>query len=428
MWIDQLDPNINAVVLATTEYQLDAGNRMDLRRRTDLRAGMPSVPPRDVKYTYNAAGRLSQLTYPDNTVANYSYNALGQIVGLTAFGQAAHSFHYRSDGQLASHIRPGGPTSSYQYDDAGRLSDILSTVQTLQFPVNGGRDAVGNVQQSVETIGTQAALNSGFVYDTVNRLTGVMLPAVLGLNAQQETIAYDEAGNIKSITSTTPAPAPSNVIATCTPNPALTAQSITCTASGSNLTGGSWTFGNSASPTSASTLSATVSYSSTGSKSISFAPFNGATAGTVVNTSVTINAPTGSTNLLANPGFEQDLTGWLVDGATILATSGVAGSKAAQLNQDKYVGQKFASTAGKRYRLTYWCKRISGNNAANAAGIDYLNGTTVTGTTWMTCPSTTGASQSIEATMPSGSNGFEAFAYSVNGTVVIDNFELGELP
>lgn len=70
------------------------------------------------------------------------------------------------------------------------------------------------------------------------------------------------------------------------------------------------------------------------------------------------------TNLLTNPGFESDLSGWSSSGATSISTSDVhSGSKAVKLTGGS-VRQRISVSAGKTYKVTVWLKINTGTSCS----------------------------------------------------------------
>jgi YD repeat-containing protein len=52
-------------------------------RLTNESQKISTVAPKSVRYEYDAAGRKSKMTYPDNSYIRYGYNAKGWLVGIS---------------------------------------------------------------------------------------------------------------------------------------------------------------------------------------------------------------------------------------------------------------------------------------------------------------------------------------------------------
>ena len=125
-----------------------------------------------IKYGYDAAGRLGALTDRlGNPIVQYTYDPAGKLVEAKA-GNGTHThYDYDPDGQLLDVVNfgPGNVVNSrfdYAYDALGRRSGVT----TLEGPTTYG-------------------------YDAVNRLTSVALP-----NGRSLTYDYDAAGNRLGVT------------------------------------------------------------------------------------------------------------------------------------------------------------------------------------------------------------------------------------
>ena len=154
-------------------------------------------------YTFDLAGRLSQITTPKTTLIKYTRDKAGRITGIT----------YRLAGQttdtpVVSKVTyyPFGPVASITYGSGAnqrtltRSYDQDYVIQGLLDPGVAGanpglnmslkRDAIGNPKQMSWTSGTSTSVNN-YLYDSLNRLTNVNDAN----NALIAAYQYDGTGN-----------------------------------------------------------------------------------------------------------------------------------------------------------------------------------------------------------------------------------------
>jgi RHS repeat-associated protein len=103
-------------------------------------------------YTYDDDGRRTSVTTPEGT-ESYTYDALGRLTQVSYPGGPTVSYTYDAAGNRTTETR-GGSTTNYDYDAAGQLVTVGNKTYTY--------DANGNL--------TQAGTDS-FTWDYDNRLT-----------------------------------------------------------------------------------------------------------------------------------------------------------------------------------------------------------------------------------------------------------------
>lgn len=93
--------------------------------------------------SYDANGRLIQMTDPNGLVTTLTYWARGWLKTRTV-GTEVDSFDYDKVGQLIKHTRPDGSFVRYEYDDAHRLTDIvLSDDSRLHYTLDNAGNRIG---------------------------------------------------------------------------------------------------------------------------------------------------------------------------------------------------------------------------------------------------------------------------------------------
>ena len=141
-------------------------------------------------YSYNAAGQLTSMTYPDGLIVTYVYNSAGQVTGVTP---------NRAGGQVSSAVYQPFGTAPYAWaygngssmvgavDADGRLTSLISAfAKTFSY----------NTDNTVSSINDSAYpdLNETFSYNSQGRLTGTTR------SGDQQNFAIDSDGNRTSLT------------------------------------------------------------------------------------------------------------------------------------------------------------------------------------------------------------------------------------
>jgi YD repeat-containing protein len=147
-------------------------------------------------YSYDAAGRLSGMTYPSGRTVGYGFDAVGRIsqVSTTAppnSGGAtqvvASNILYQPFGGVKSYLLGNGQTYSRVYDLDGRIATYGVGSQGASL----GYDPAGRIV----TFADAASGNSNaYGYDSMDRLTSAVTPAA------SYAYAYDLVGNRTSKT------------------------------------------------------------------------------------------------------------------------------------------------------------------------------------------------------------------------------------
>jgi RHS repeat-associated protein len=113
---------------------------------------------RTTNFEYDAVGRVTRQTYPDNRFVDFTYDPEGNLRTLTPPGRSAHVFEYTGPGdrerydppelpgidvvtiyrynldrQLTEIERPGGEIVVFDYDTGGRLDSITSDAGVVDY-------------------------------------------------------------------------------------------------------------------------------------------------------------------------------------------------------------------------------------------------------------------------------------------------------
>jgi uncharacterized protein RhaS with RHS repeats len=164
--------------IGTTTYSYDALNRL-----TQL---FNWATWKDVIYTYNNVGNLTNLDYPGwGFSMDYTYDVGNRMATASSWGNTV-SYAYDDAGRLITSTYPAssGLTTSRTYDDAGRLTSLTNkkgatTISSFTYTLN----EVGIRTQMQEASG---GINT-YSYDNLYRLTGVTYPEALTY-----TYTYDD--------------------------------------------------------------------------------------------------------------------------------------------------------------------------------------------------------------------------------------------
>jgi RHS repeat-associated protein len=108
-------------------------------------------------YQYDAAGRISGITYPSGTQVTYTFDAAGRIASVDASGPAgsqtlASAITYRPFGPVDGMTYGNGLPYAAQFDQAARL--LNETVSTALSRTYSGYDGNGNLLNLTEQTGS----------------------------------------------------------------------------------------------------------------------------------------------------------------------------------------------------------------------------------------------------------------------------------
>lgn len=185
----ELDGNANPVASrlgdnSTVERTFDALNRMVSR-----------IDPygNKIRYTYDPAGNLTELTYSDNKTVVYFYDDLNRLTRVTDWEGRSTNYFYdpRVPGRLLRTSLPDGSNVHYYYDAAGRLIGIsdLAVDGSIIFSSRYELNAAGQcVRETVEQRLDQAVDSQeiDLAYNEANQLVA----------AGERIYEYDADGNL----------------------------------------------------------------------------------------------------------------------------------------------------------------------------------------------------------------------------------------
>jgi len=154
--------------IRTETYSYDAvGN---LTRKTDRKNQL-------LTYTYDQLNRLSQKQYPDNSTVNYTYDNDSRLTQVTD-PTGTYSFTFDNMGRLT------GTTTSYAF--------LTSRTFTTAYSYDAASNRVGFTDPE--------SGSTAYVYDTLNRLQTLTLPASFGAGPPSFGFGYDALSRRTSLT------------------------------------------------------------------------------------------------------------------------------------------------------------------------------------------------------------------------------------
>jgi RHS repeat-associated protein len=143
---------------------------------------------RFLQYSYDAGGRRTQTVDQAGFTINYSYDAAGRLVRLTdGGGNLITQYTYDAVGQLARNDDGNDTYTTYEYDASGRLLKLINCAadNSILSSFEYMYDSLGRRTSMTALDGTTT-----YGYDAVGRLTSVTLP-----DTRTITYQYDAAGN-----------------------------------------------------------------------------------------------------------------------------------------------------------------------------------------------------------------------------------------
>jgi RHS repeat-associated protein len=169
------------------------------------------------QWSYDSADRMTQMVYPGNEGVNFVYNDQGLLRRMYTTGvDYVRSAAYDEAGRVTQRVLGSSTvlTATYTYFPwtiaGGRLQRMTlgttgapTSLQDLTYSY----DAVGNVQQQLNTTSWSAAQKQCFSYDGLNRLTAGFTTTGsdnctgytgVGSGPYNETTSYSPNGNLSS--------------------------------------------------------------------------------------------------------------------------------------------------------------------------------------------------------------------------------------
>ncbi|WP_292995946.1 pre-peptidase C-terminal domain-containing protein [Nitrosomonas sp.] len=140
-----------------------------------------------VNYTYDASGRMLTATAAEGTTA-LSYDAAGRVTEIEYPNGRSLTYTYDTGGRRTSMTDQDGKAQLYQYDTAGRLINLSNNTGTL---VDYTYDAAGNLIREDNGNGTATT----YSYDAAGRLREIINLDAHGSENSHYTYSYDSAGN-----------------------------------------------------------------------------------------------------------------------------------------------------------------------------------------------------------------------------------------
>ena len=187
----------------STSYQYDARGRITSENKTIAGTSYTT------NYTYDRAGNILTLTYPDNSVTTYTYNSAGQPATVSFYDGRSRSTStivsatsYAPTGRPSSITAGSGSVTNLTYDAAElyRLTNKTTTngsttLQNLTYDY----DAIGNITSIADAASIYTNVAYTYTYDDLYRLKTAQ--AVQGSTSlYNHTYAYSRIGNLASST------------------------------------------------------------------------------------------------------------------------------------------------------------------------------------------------------------------------------------
>lgn len=149
-----------------------------------------------VRYKYDLSGNRTNLTYPDGGSASYSYDTANRLSSMTDWNGKNTTFSYDNVGRRISLSSPNGTKTSYSYDQSGRITDLSHKT--------GGGSIIDSFSYTYDPIGNRLSVvrpeeKLSYSYDALDRLIEATPTKFQGKDKTQdhkaEEFSYDPIGN-----------------------------------------------------------------------------------------------------------------------------------------------------------------------------------------------------------------------------------------
>lgn len=147
---------------------------------------------RVLRYDYDSAGRVKQVTDPLGRFEQYAYDSVGRVVKQTLFNGSEIRYGYDANGNLTSLTPPGRPAHTFAYT-AADLDSVYSP-PPAELPVSATRYTF-NLDHQLTRVLRPDSLSIDVAYDTAGRPTALTLP-----NGQVRFAYSPTSGNLTQLT------------------------------------------------------------------------------------------------------------------------------------------------------------------------------------------------------------------------------------
>lgn len=188
----------------TETYTYDSSRRVQKISRDFTVSGLTRV--QDLEYTYYADDRVQTLTWKDNgatvIVWSYSYDSAGRLTTVSTNLGDSITYAYDGEGKITSQTNSNGTVTEYTYyEPRNRVASIVhktggTPFESFSLIYDGGQTTVGNITQVTELDSSVVS----YAYDSLDRLTS---ETRTGTTPFTNTYAYDLAGNVSTLNSST---------------------------------------------------------------------------------------------------------------------------------------------------------------------------------------------------------------------------------
>jgi RHS repeat-associated protein len=142
-----------------------------------------------VSYGYDAASNRTSMTDPQGTQTSYGYDTLNRLVSLAYNGQnPGFGFGYDALNRRTSLTRPNGVSTTYSYDPLSRLLSVLH--QASGTTLDGASYTYDNAGNRLSKTDLRTSVASNYSYDPIYQLLQVTQGG-----STTESYSYDPVGN-----------------------------------------------------------------------------------------------------------------------------------------------------------------------------------------------------------------------------------------
>lgn len=170
----------------------------------------------NTNYTYDVFDRLTEVSDPNNALTEYQYNAWGDLLEISSPDSGVTNFQVDVRGNVASETNANNQLSQYLYDAKNRLVGIDYAGENLDVVMNYDEgtfgvglltsvtDGSGGVQYQYDDRGLITDVNSNiagvnfnnqYQFDNAEEITNLTYPS-----GMQVSLEYDVAGRLSDIT------------------------------------------------------------------------------------------------------------------------------------------------------------------------------------------------------------------------------------
>ena len=185
----------NGNIIRTRNSQGDITRAFDALNRV---TSCTDTDGKTIGYEYDSVGNLVKLTYPDNTAVNYAYDENHNLVRVTDWANRVTTYTYDVNNRVVGVTKPDGSVTTTVYDNKQRVTSTVERTATGAV-ITGFEYTYDDLSRIIEEKVLANSTKMCYTYDSLSRVTARTVKKLSDNSVvSTETFNYDAAGNVTS--------------------------------------------------------------------------------------------------------------------------------------------------------------------------------------------------------------------------------------